>query len=344
MTLAGHEKTAPAVAEASNGITALRLGLALAVIYSHSYDLTGSGPDPLQGWAPERFTIGTTAVLAFFALSGWLLVTSRQRTGRTAFLRNRSIRIFPGFWVCLAVSTFVFAPLGGVALNLGYIFQNAALVIRQGNIGDLFATNPYPLAVNGSLETLAPEFACYLALMLCPLRYLRVAPLGVIIAVFALAPEASLSWAYLLSMPVAFASGALVGAWNVPLRWGWLGLIGAVAAFATGHFLMWGVPLLAWGTVWAGLAIPLRWKVDVSYGVYVYAFPLGQLLVLAGVTAVLPLAGLTVLAVLPVAWLSWQLVESPALRLKTTRLPSVAGTARSRIAPALGGSRLGEGR
>ena len=315
----------------SNGITALRLGLALAVIYSHSHQLAGIGPDPLQTWAPERFTIGTTAVLAFFALSGWLLVTSRQRTGRAAFLRNRSLRIFPGFWVCLAVCTLVIAPLGGIPGDPGYIVQNAALVIRQGTIGDLFATNPNQ-AVNGSLETLAPEFACYLALALCPLRYLKVAPLGIIIAAVVLSPGASLPWAYLLSMFVAFSAGSLIGAWGIPTRWGWLGLIGALLALATGHFLMWGVPLLAWGTVWLGLAMPVRWGADVSYGVYVYAFPVGQLLVLAGLTALVPLVGLTVAVVLPVAWLSWRFVESPALRLKTWTARTPVASVRAELA------------
>ena len=261
-------------------------------------------------------------MLAFFALSGWLLVTSRQRTARATFLRNRLLRIFPGFWVCLVVSALVIAPLGGVRPDLGYIGENAALVMRQVNIGNLFATNPVPLTVDGSLETLAPEFACYIALALCPLRYVKVAPLGIIIAAVALRGD-SLPWAYLLSMFVAFSAGAFIGAWGIPTRWGWLGLVGAFLTLVTGHFLMWGVPLLAWGTVWLGLAIPLRWEADVSYGVYVYAFPIGQLLVLAGVTALLPLVGLTVAVVLPVAWASWHLVKSPALRLKSMKLAPV---------------------
>ena len=56
---------------------------------------------------------------------------------------------------------------------------------------------------------------------------------------------------------------------------------------------------------------------DLSYGLYLWSFPVQQTLVQTqpgiGVTALL---GETLLIALPLAWLSWRLVERPALALK----------------------------
>lgn len=56
---------------------------------------------------------------------------------------------------------------------------------------------------------------------------------------------------------------------------------------------------------------------DMSYGVYIYSFPLQQMLI-----ALLPnikpiqLMCLTMVSVLPIAYVSWRYIEKPALSLK----------------------------
>jgi peptidoglycan/LPS O-acetylase OafA/YrhL len=62
----------------------------------------------------------------------------------------------------------------------------------------------------------------------------------------------------------------------------------------------------------------LRLRTDLSYGVYIYAFPIQQLLVIAGLATLNPLlfALIAAVAVLPVAASSWFLVEKPAMSLK----------------------------
>ena len=82
--------------------------------------------------------------------------------------------------------------------------------------------------------------------------------------------------------------------------------------------------------LWLGGTLGVRIGVenDISYGVYIYAFPVQQSLALAGAPAVLGFAGMAgaaLLLTLPLAWLSWILVERPALRLKNlgrTPLPA----------------------
>jgi peptidoglycan/LPS O-acetylase OafA/YrhL len=54
---------------------------------------------------------------------------------------------------------------------------------------------------------------------------------------------------------------------------------------------------------------------DISYGVYIYHMPIVNLLIVLGVTEVAG-ALAAVAATVCCAWLSWRLVEKPALRLK----------------------------
>ena len=53
---------------------------------------------------------------------------------------------------------------------------------------------------------------------------------------------------------------------------------------------------------------------DVSYGMYIYGWPIAQtvVVVLPGISPV-PLAVLSLLATYPIAFLSWQFVERPGL-------------------------------
>ena len=78
-------------------------------------------------------------------------------------------------------------------------------------------------------------------------------------------------------------------------------------------------PLIAYALLWLGAVLPspaLVQRHDISYGVYIYAFPVQQLLVYAGATR-LGLVGYDVVAALvtaALAALSWRAVERPVLR------------------------------
>lgn len=62
----------------------------------------------------------------------------------------------------------------------------------------------------------------------------------------------------------------------------------------------------------------LRLRTDLSYGVYIYAFPAQQLLVVGGLGHLQPVVLFVVAAVatLPLAAASWFLIEKPSLSLK----------------------------
>jgi peptidoglycan/LPS O-acetylase OafA/YrhL len=73
----------------------------------------------------------------------------------------------------------------------------------------------------------------------------------------------------------------------------------------------------------AGLPRNLRLKVDLSYGVYIYHYPLQQLLMLT-VLATLPTPAfvtVSLVLVIPLALASWYGIERRALRRKNATLP-----------------------
>lgn len=80
----------------------------------------------------------------------------------------------------------------------------------------------------------------------------------------------------------------------------------------------------------------LRLRNDISYGVYIYAFPVQQILAGIGIGAagVLPYALLTIALTVPLAAASWYFIEKPALRWKRrspVTAPSSSETAAASI-------------
>lgn len=76
----------------------------------------------------------------------------------------------------------------------------------------------------------------------------------------------------------------------------------------------------AYVILWLGAVLPIRLgsKNDLSYGLYIWAFPVQQLLALAGTAWLGPWGSAAVATVLALAmaWLSWVCIERPSMRLK----------------------------
>jgi peptidoglycan/LPS O-acetylase OafA/YrhL len=83
---------------------------------------------------------------------------------------------------------------------------------------------------------------------------------------------------------------------------------------------------LAYPLIWLGIHLPFPTVGavnDYSYGIYIYAFPIQQLLVLWGINkwGYWPYTLLSVAAVIPFAVGSWWLIEKHALKLKGLKVP-----------------------
>lgn len=331
-----------------NSLNLFRLVLAALVLFAHAWYIAGEGGGPsIQGE-----NLGGWAVAGFFAISGFLITGSRLKHTAGNYIVHRVARIFPAFIVCLILTAFVFAPV--VALiergtlsgfmstptsPLEYIWGNAGLYINHYGVAGTLSTVPYPDAWNGSLWTLYYEFLCYLTVWLLGafilFRRFPVTVLSVLFAasVFAyanldLVRRLGLDGDFELFMRLLpfFLGGAIVH--FVISRYGMspvLGIASLVVAVALIAFVpRWGgqlsSPLLAYGMLYLATVIPQPKFIarnDVSYGFYIYAWPVQQLLVLAGVAAwgMAPYIALSMIVTALLAYASWRLVEKPALNV-----------------------------
>jgi peptidoglycan/LPS O-acetylase OafA/YrhL len=336
----------------NNSLNALRLGLATAVIVSHAWPLGGFADDPELG----DMSPGGWAVAGFFAISGYLIASSRTRASMGSFLWRRFLRIFPGLWVCLLFTAVVFVPIaaareGGspivpVGPRVSWLVSNGLLVPDHYGIAGTLAHTPYEGVWNGSLWTLLYEVGCYLLLGLMlslavVRRHPQVVGLAFLVAVALtvidekITPLPSHRVATAAWLATFFLAGSLayLYAHRIPMHWALgvgAGAILVVAAVFDDARVSAALPL-AYLCLWLGVVLPFQ-RVgrvnDISYGVYIYAFPVQQLLALYGAQTV-GLAGfviLSIVATLPFAAASWLLVERHAMRLKRVPRRSASAT------------------
>lgn len=332
-----------ALSSRDNALNAVRLLLAAAVILAHSFTLGGYPSDTLE-W------IGDNSVNGFFALSGFLIAGSRLRNGFGHYLWRRAQRIFPGFWACLVVIGFAFAPIGALISGQGwnpmdsaaYVVDNATLVIHTREIGDTLAASPEGANWNRSFWSLMHEFGAYIlcgvALGLPWVRRHLALSAGLVVACLPvvgwtigdLDQEAHMINDALRLIPF-FAAGVLAFSLKdrIPASKA-LAVLSAVLVVAAGFTselvlnTFTAVPLtyllLHVGATWS---TSLAAKEDVSFGLYIYGYPVQQVLGMIGVGSgfapVWVFALLSLAMTYPLALASWRLVERPAMRV---RLPS----------------------
>jgi len=324
-----------------NALNALRLVLAIGVILQHSFVLSGNQfPAHWVG-----ILVGNGPVDGFFAISGFLITRSwLHRPHIWPYLRARFARILPAFWVCLFVSAFLIVPLSVAAIggpwatvirsgaSWHYVTSNFFLKIRELNIPGVWTDLPYPNVVNGSLWTLYYEFGCYLLVLVVGAATLLKRRWAVL-ALFAL------SWGYNLYVHLAgvtnydalqvarfsltFFSGAMAYRYMHRLRasWLWIALsvvIVIAAAIWSPDYRMASSLFIAYVLIALGSLVKkpsLSLNNDISYGVYIYAFPLQQMLVASGFAGAGPLVFFVVCVYMtvPAALLSWFLIEKPIL-------------------------------
>jgi peptidoglycan/LPS O-acetylase OafA/YrhL len=352
----------------SNSIGFLRLIFAVAVLWAHGFQMGGYGFDPVIILTHGLFTAGTIAVGGFFVLSGFLIARSYeqlQNSGR--FLWHRLLRIFPAFWTCLVVTAFVFGTTaynyqhGGLTGYFhgpngpwSYIFGNALLVITQTNIDDLLPNLPFVGHINASLWTLQWEFLCYLGIMALGIGgILRNRPAMVLLGTICLALLVGATmWLFpnvrivesakIAILFVYFGLGASAYLYrlsvSIDLRLciaAALVVVIVLPTFAAGLIVPFAITYV---TLYLAVCLPVRSIerfADLSYGTYIYGFPMEKLLAMYGAGAWgLPAYLLVSLAITScLATLSWFLIERPALSLKGLRFTSHARSAGTESSP-----------
>lgn len=358
-----------ALRPANNNLTLVRLVLASAVIVTHSFwRVTGvAGTDPLSPWlfAP----ISEYAVDAFFFLSGFLVYQSLMRRSAVgSFAVARLARLWPGlalsvlvtavagYWASSAAASDYFsgATAKFVATNLTFLGGSYALTGVQCGDGAL-------CVVNGSLWTLPWEARCYVVLAVLALTGFA-ARGRMLYLVLPLTAAGALAWhlpgvqamalaiggkGLVFNLNVAdrlwplFAAGIAASLLRERIRLSWLVLAGLLAAHLLASWaglelhtraILVGYAVLCSGFLTARRgAISARWP-DYSYGMYIYAFPVMMALAaLWPFTSFVALAAATFAATLPLAAVSWHMVEEPVLLLVRRR--TLAWQARREMVP-----------
>jgi peptidoglycan/LPS O-acetylase OafA/YrhL len=241
-----------------------------------------------------------------------------------------------------------------------YLYHNALLRVNQASI----AHTPRKVALvhnwNVSLWTLEYEFACYLIVgIFAVVGLLRRRALLLVLTgalwlcaayvTFTKYDVTSLDATKLLGLLPLFLTGSLVYLyWDKIPDSGYIAAISA-AVFVGSLWLPFGGPLafdfyprlnaptlfsfaLVYPLLWLGIHLPFH-RIgahnDYSYGVYVYASPVQQLLAIWGVQhwGMPAYTVLGIVGTVPLAVASWWLVEKRALRLKKARFGQDDATA-----------------
>jgi peptidoglycan/LPS O-acetylase OafA/YrhL len=344
-----------------NNFTLIRLVLASTVLFAHSYALTGSGFDPITALIAPHTAIQVLAVDGFFIASGFLVTASLVNRGPIQYVIRRALRIFPGYWTCLFICVVIMGPLV-TTLPITDYFRHPMVLSQvyrgfylfngtQGAIPGAFLANHYPEMFDGSLWTLPVELRCYVFLL----------ALGVVARIFG---GKSLTLLILISLVFGYFNYDQVPLFGISKQFAHLAACFAIGALAWLHrewipltpilavtaallpFIVAGTPIfqpvlwasMAYVVFYAAFALPhvdLDRFGDISYGVYIYAWPIQQLVMWPNQSGSTN-AVIAAVLVFPIATASWFLIEKPALKLVRLKpFAMVAGVLTPKMTPSV---------
>lgn len=331
-----------------NAFDSIRLFAATSVIFSHAFMVAQgtNGAEPIFWASNGQTTLGGISVAVFFVISGLFISASFERSKSTAdFALKRALRIMPALCAICMISVFFIGPMVTTLPLVSYFssfetwgyFRNALFLPNGYHLPGVFAQHPEP-AVNGSIWTLKFEVICYAgaAILLSLGRFKK----EIILFSWAISFMISAMWSenipggigYYFVMTATmfryFGAGMVIYLYRekIPLNSGVaLALFGAAAVSIATPYFMAGVALFAaYPIIVFGYNAPawfrnLTARGDISYGVYIYGWPIQQLVWpigqgtphhwLINCMIAVPLALLC-------GTLSWKLIEKPALGAK----------------------------
>jgi peptidoglycan/LPS O-acetylase OafA/YrhL len=336
----------------NNNFDFLRFLFASFVIFSHSYALMGDiTKDPLFPVAGRVFS--EIGVCGFFAISGYLIHQSLHRSSSLfSFIRKRLFRIVPGLFVAIVFTTLIIGPIVSTysisayfsdTTTWIYAVKNIFLIPGSQTLPGVFTDNPSP-AVNGSLWTLRYEILLYALLSLLYFVPLSKKRIIIPLALTLLLSSLLLIRYELITLPKTIYYFIILG--NYFLGGAFLSLFPdllnkkksmllfvSAAIFLVSLFffkkelevfgiLGFTVMVITFGLHYFPIINFSKYTGDVSYGTYIYAYPIQQALIVwlhpeNVFMLMLPSFLLSWLA----GWLSWHLVEQKFIRRKQLPIP-----------------------
>jgi peptidoglycan/LPS O-acetylase OafA/YrhL len=338
----------------ANNFDLLRLLFALIVVLAHCHDLS---LQPTLWWIPRIFS-SRIAVEGFFAMSGYLIVASYDRSSSlSSYLKKRARRILPAYWAALIFSL----VLGTVFTSLPasvfwqsydtwkYILANLSLAnFLHPALPGLFVNNPAESAVNGALWTIKVEVLFYLSVPGVAVLCRRFGKWQALSTIFFLSicyralcehtnhPTLATQFPGQLSY---FIVGSMAYYYHHRFREvrtsAWIIALSTYILYLATDWMAlraFSVPLLVlcFAFFFPRVIGPTKYG-DFSYGIYVFHCPIIQTLVGWGMFLLHPTLSVAfvVLVVTLLAVASWNLIERPSLGRKPeqrlTREPVPAG-------------------
>jgi peptidoglycan/LPS O-acetylase OafA/YrhL len=334
-----------------NNFHFLRLVFALLVVITHSYSLSGSSTrDYLTQITEGQVSFSFIGLSGFFIISGYLVFQSLTRSKNLLdYFKKRALRIFPALFVVLLLTVllgyFVYeADFHSYLMEESvwtYLPRNLSLVKGQGIINGIFTHNPYNPTINGSLWSLLYEFSFYFALAALyffkrPAQIWLVATtlIGLLVGRLFWYPELIgynfiLESRLVLEFAPFFFYGSLLallkfenmnGKWRRLLAVLFISLLAfliILKVFDQAKFFI--LPLLV--ILLALEPMPFINRAvdklgDISYGVYIYAFPIQQTLMHFFKLTSLELMAASLILSCLFGYGSWHWIEKWALRYK----------------------------
>jgi len=326
----------------TNNLNLVRLILSLMVIVSHSFVLGGFGFAPTF----NEISLGELAVASFFCISGFLISKSAERLNPLKFAWNRVLRIFPAYWLSLFMVALVFSNFVDMVRKneTGWSFSIAIQYIASGvpmifpridQIASTLGENPFPNVWNGSLWTLRYELILYFAAI--PIIFVRKVGMklfflsalysaAVVFKSTGIFPTSSSGPFHLMNFSIFFLSGCIAFSLKSNIRIKKSHAAIALLAFFLGMGASLDLTLLSFpltylllflGYFGNGAYFKLTSKIDISYGMYLFAFPIQQILAMLDFQeyGVIIFTIASVVLTLPIALLCWFLIEKPCIRL-----------------------------
>ncbi len=347
-----------------NNFNLVRLVLASAVILGHSPELVDGdrNREVMARNFGDWVTLGVLAVDGFFLLSGYLIAQSWESDPRLlAFIRKRAARIYPGFVAACLICALLVGPMGDNpdywARFRPWAFLKGLLVLHIPVVPTPFLIQPYS-QVAGPLWTVRYEFAAYLGLaalgLVGVLRHRRIVLiLACLLAISAAAHAggavastriAGVSVANISRLASFFLAGAAFYKFRDLVRFKRGRVLAAALLLLPALSIEWcgAIALPALGgylLLAAGSARPLGGTAvirqdDLSYGLYLYAWPIQQLIICRhpGIDPWV-LSAITFALGSVAGSLSWRLIERPAIRwARSARRDEPARSPRSVVA------------
>jgi peptidoglycan/LPS O-acetylase OafA/YrhL len=323
----------------TTGFDYLRIVLSVSVLIWHSIWYSGSFElDKALSVSPFRF-VGPMILPLFFALSGFLVSGSLQRTRLYQFITLRVIRLVPALAVEVILSAiligliFTNLPISKYLANREFhIYFLNIIGIIHFTLPGVFENNPGGPYINAQLWTIPFELECYLALIVLAILTLVKRRFLFLLIVVALCggltilneqgstlaanfPGRTLVLCFLAASVLFFYRDILPYSHIL----GVLSAAGTIFLIENSNtYYLIAFPA-AYTVVWLGLmrppAIPFG---DLSYGVFLFHLPIEQTVirVFPGVRSWWLLTLVSLPLVFLFAWLSWNLIEKPTLTRK----------------------------